>query len=88
MKITIINDSFELQSPSYHEIELPRELELPPNITIPAPNAPEVISELHESEKNKTNLLQWLLGLAGISQTTTPIPVPDPAPTSCPTCRK
>lgn len=57
--------------------------ELPSNITIPDPTSEPVISEMNEVDRNRTGLLQWLLGITGLS---TPAPdVPQP-PKNCTAC--
>lgn len=74
------------------------------NITVPGPEVPEVVSELYESQNNKTNIIQWLLGLTGIGggggsgsggasgggTVTSPEeqPKPDPTPVDCSACSK
>lgn len=64
--------------------------EIPANVTVPPPNYPEVVSEVYEPDRNKTNILEWLLGLAGIGTSTTASPpiVTDPTPSDCPVCSK
>lgn len=41
--------------------------ELPPNASIPDPNSSEVTSEINEPDGNRTGILQWILGIAGIT---------------------
>ncbi|GLV32010.1 tracheal-prostasin [Carabus blaptoides fortunei] len=67
-------------NPSYNPNN---QYELPLNITIPSPTSEPIISELNEVDRNRTGLLQWLLGIAGL---TTPAPdIPQP-PKNCSAC--
>lgn len=63
--------------------------ELPPNVSVPGANSEIVLSEMNEPDKNRTGILQWILGIAGLTSKPAPVDPDDvPSPEKCYECGK